>query len=248
MHAASVVSSTLPARRRLSRSVQPSNQVNRMKTIVCSMLLAAIAVGQCSAFDYSPMMAERPKSPEAISAGIASSSSLYFKQLDAPDSLKSVRAFIATYRTGVDEPAGTGGSSFSSNTPEWKRKLAVSVAVRMQDSPKYVPGKGCPDSFVPGTGSTFIGMSFMSYLDTGGHSGSGTQAIIQNSEIDMMKMVGPLDPSKLPVEIETRATREQHAIPVFVWLPQSFDPTKMPKKLTASDLPDGTIIAYAVIN
>ena len=92
-------------------------------------------------------------------------------------------------------------------------------------------------------------MSFLSYAPDGtGHSGSGTQLVVEHSTIDMMKMSGPLDPTKLPFVIETRATREQHAVPVFVWLPLSYEPAKSAKKLTAKDLPDGTIIVYAVIN
>jgi hypothetical protein len=219
-----------------------------MKMIAHSTLLMMLAVTRSVAFDYWPLMAEQPKSPEVISASIASVSSFYIRHLDAPDSLKSVRGFIATYRKGVTEPAGTDGSSMG-GSPEWKHKLAISVAVRAQDLPKYLPGKGCPDAIVPGTGSTFIGMSYLSYAaGGGGHSGSGTQTVIKHSEIDMMKMAGPLDPAKLPFTIDTLATREQHAIPVFVWLPTSFDPTKAPKKLMADDLPDGTIIVYAVIN
>ena len=219
-----------------------------MKPFVHSIILTAALASKTLAFDYFPLLADQPKTPEAISASIASSSKFYIRHVDVPERLSSVRGFIAIYRVGINEPAGQDGAAMS-GLPEWRRKLAISVAVRTQELPKYIPGKGCPDALVPGTGSTYIGMSFLSYAPDGtGHSGSGTQLVVEHSTIDMMKMSGPLDPTKLPFVIETRATREQHAVPVFVWLPLSYDPAKSAKKLTAKDLPDGTIIVYAVIN
>lgn len=219
-----------------------------MKPFVHSIFLIAVLANKALAFDYFPLLADQPKTPEAISASIASSSQFYLRHLDVPERLSSVRAFIAIYRAGVSEPDGQGGAAMNGSS-EMRRKLAVSVAVRPHEAPKHIPGKGCPDGVVPGTGSTHIGMSFLSYSPDGtGSSGGGSQIVIEHGSIDMMKMSGPLDPTKLPFVIETRATREQHAVPVFVWLPLSFDPTKSAKKLTAKDLPDGTIIVYAVIN
>lgn len=118
----------------------------------------------------------------------------------------------------------------------------------MQELPRYNFGKPCPEAIIRGTGSTYIGLSFLVYEPSGGHSGSGVQQIIEHRELDMLGIVGPLDVSKLPFELETRATVEDHAIPVFVWLPSTFDPKTAPKKLATKDLPDGTIVAYVVIN
>ncbi|WP_395741132.1 hypothetical protein [Prosthecobacter sp.] len=217
-----------------------------MKTLTSLLLILVLAAAECSAFDYGPLMAGRPKSPEAISAGIASGTSLFMRHLEAPESLSSVRGFTAIYRKGVETATGTAAAMGGS--PEWKRKLVISVAVRLQDHPKYILGKGCPEAVVPGTGSTYLGMSFLSYTEGGGHSGTGTQAIIQHSEVDMLKMAGPLDASKLPFKLDTQAMREQHAVPVFVWLPVTFDPAKAPKMMPESELPDGTVIVYAVID
>lgn len=213
------------------------------------IILIGLFTLSCHASDFYPLMAEQPQSPEAISASIATGSALYIRHLEAPNPLTSVMGMIVTYRKGTAEAAGQSGASFG-GSPEWKRKLAISIAVRMHDmpTPNRLPDQNRMDRFVPGTGSTYIGMSFLSYLPDGkGHSGSGTQQIIQHSEIDMTKMAGPLDASKLPFILDTLLMREQQATPVFVWLPQSFDLKQSPKKIGGADLPDGTVIVYAVV-
>ena len=202
---------------------------------------------QCAAFDYGPSQAERPKALDLIAAGVASGSSFYIRHLDAPEPLVSLGTFLSTYRGGKAEPEKSRATM--SGSPESKRRVAICAAVRTQESRKYVSGKPCPEAIIPGTGSTYIGLSIFSYApDDSGHSGTGSSYIIEHRDIDMINMAGPLDPAKLPFTIETEATRDRHAIPIFVWFPRIFDPSKGPKTLTTKDLPDGTIIAYAVIN
>ena len=91
-----------------------------MKPFVHSIILTAALASKTLAFDYLPLLADQPKTPEAISASIASSSKFYIRHVDVPERLSSVRGFIAIYRAGINEPAGQDGATMS-GSPEWRR-------------------------------------------------------------------------------------------------------------------------------
>lgn len=226
------------------RVVIESNIPMNKNTITA--LLVATAFNVSRAADLFPFLADRPNSPEAVAASIASSSSSFIRYLDFPKNLTSIRVYLSVYRKGAAEPPIGLGAATSGDIAH--RRLAISASVRSQESRQYLPGKPCTEALVRGTGSTYIGLSFLAFTSGSGHSGSGVQKIIQHRELEMLGIVGPLDVSKLPFSLETRATVEDHAIPVFMWLPGTFEPKTAPNKLTAKDLPDGTIVAYVVTN
>lgn len=97
---------------------------------------------------------------------------------------------------------------------------------------------------VPGTGSSRVGYSF-TVIEENGKSGTAGHAKIPHSNFDFYEMRPPQKCDALPFKLVEDLGRG--AIPVLIYLPRKFDTSTLKGEVSASDLPDGTVVVYAAL-